>query len=367
MDKNEITGFEPDYLVRPGEMLASELEAHNMSQSELAKRTGLSEKHIVDILKGNNSVSITPHTAIKLQGVLGWSAEFWLNFEASYQATKARLAQDAQLVKDLSWLQRIPVNNMVKLGWLQRHRDKKQQLREVLDFFGIASVAQWSKIWPNVPVAYRQHQKFEIYPEAVSAWLRKGEIEAGSIECQPFDKSIFRQALTEVRSITRESNPEKFIPLLQQSCAKSGVAVVFVPNLPKVPVSGATRWINSDKAVIQLSLRYKIDDNLWFTFFHEAGHVLLHGKKELFFEGTDVVDGKKEEEANKFAERELLPRKSFRQFVEQSVFSKSAIRQFADEVGIAPGIVVGQLQHRELLPRSYCNDLKVRYRWSHDQ
>ncbi|VAW51008.1 Antitoxin HigA / unknown domain [hydrothermal vent metagenome] len=67
--------------------------------------------------------------------------------------------------------------------------------------------------------------------------------------------------------------------------------------------SGATRWISANKVVIQISLRYKTDDHLWFIFFHEAGHILLHGKKELFLEGTNGLDEKKENEANVFAEK----------------------------------------------------------------
>jgi addiction module HigA family antidote len=366
MDNAAINHYTPDYTVTPGEVLGYELELRNMSRTELAKRTGLSEKHIIAILKGKGTIIITPETAIKLERALGMPVEYWLNLEAHYQETRARLAEEAQLEKDLGWLKRIPVNAMAKMGWLQKHKDQKQQLDEVLRFFGIASVEQWDDIWPNVDVAYRQHNKHEIFPEAVSAWLRKGELEAATIRCEPFDKTAFRKALDDTRALTAEADPAHFVPALQQRCAQAGVAVVFVPCLPKTGVSGATRWVSPDKAIIQLSLRYKTNDHLWFTFFHEAGHILLHGKKELFIEGANGMDGEKEEQANIFAEQELLPRKAFNTFTTQAPFSKAAICQFAQEVGIAPGIVVGQLQHKGLLPQTHCNDLKVTYKWSHE-
>jgi len=366
MDNLAIDQYTPDYTVTPGEVLEYELELRNMSRTELAKRTGLSEKHIIAILKGKGTTIITPETAIKLERALGMPVEYWLNLEAHYQETRARLAEEAQLEKDLGWLKRIPVNAMTKMGWLQKHRDSKQQLDEVLRFFGIASVEQWDDIWPNVAVAYRQHNKHEIFPEAVSAWLRKGELEAAAIRCQPFDKAAFRQTLDDIRALTAETDPTYFIPALQQRCAQAGVAVVFVPCLPKTGVSGATRWLNPDKAIIQLSLRYKTNDHLWFTFFHEAGHILLHGKKELFIEGANGMDDEKETQANVFAEQELLPRKAFTAFAAQSPFSKVAIQRFAKEIGIAPGIVVGQLQHKGLLPATHCNDLKVTYKWSYE-
>jgi len=366
MDSTAINHYAPDYTVTPGEVLAYELEQRNISRTELAKRTGLSEKHIIAILKGKGTIIITPETAIKFERALGMPVDYWLNLEAHYQETRARLAEEAQLEKDLGWLKRIPVSTMAKLGWLQKHKDPKQQLNEVLRFFGIASVEQWDDIWPNVAVAYRQHNKREIFSEAVSAWLRQGELEAASMVCQPFDKAAFRAALNDIRTLTAETNPAQFVPALQRRCAKAGVAVVFVPCLPKTGVSGATRWVNPDKAIIQLSLRYKTNDHLWFTFFHEAGHILLHGKKELFIESQNGMNDEKETRANAFAEQELIPKKAFNAFSTQSPFSKSAILQFAWELGIAPGIVVGQLQHKGLLPRTHCNDLKVTYNWNHE-
>lgn len=356
--KNE---YQPDYVVFPGEVLAYELELREMSQKELANRTGLTPKHIVSLVKGKSA--LTSETAIKLERAIGMPADYWLNLESQYQETQARIAEEDKLESDLDWLKRIPVNQMSKLGWIKKLKDKKEQLVEVLRFFGIASVNQWDDIWPALKVAYRQHNTHEVYPEAVSAWLRQGEIEAATIKCQPFDRANFRAALDEIRGLTTEL-PDIFVPAVQSICAAAGVAVTFVPALPKTCVSGATRWLNSNKAVIQLSLRYKTDDHLWFTFFHEAGHILLHGKKELFLEGANGLDAEKENEANDFAENELLPKKHLKEFISNSAFSKNAIKEFAESLGVSPGIIVGNLQHKGILKRSYCNDLKRRFQWA---
>lgn len=359
--------YQPDYAVTPGEVLEYELELRQMSKAELAKRTGLTEKHVNSIVKAKGKSAITPETAIKLERALGMPVEYWLNLEAHYQETQARIAEESKLERDLDWLKRIPVNKMANLGWLAKHTNKKDQLVEVLRFFGIASVEQWGDMWPRLAVAYRQHNKQEIHPEAVSAWLRQGELEAAKIDCAPFDRAAFRQALDEVRRFTAIADPAQFIPAMQASCAAAGVAVVFVPALPKTGVSGATQWLNPQKAIIQLSLRYRANDHLWFTFFHEAGHILLHGKKELFIEGTNGMDEAKEQEANQFAEQELIPRRAFAEFAKQAPFRKADIVHFAQAIGLAPGVVVGQLQHKGLLPITHCNDLKVRYQWTHER
>jgi HTH-type transcriptional regulator / antitoxin HigA len=361
----------PDYAVPPGDVLEYELELRRMPKSELARRTGLTEKHINAIVKSKGKSSITPETAIKLERALGMPADYWLNLEANYQEASARLAEEDDLEAGLDWLRRVPVAAMAKLGWLRQHRDEKAQLVEVLRFFGIAGVGQWEQMWPRLAVAYRQHAKQEICNIAVSAWLRQGELQAERIDCAPYDKAAFRAALDAVRALTAEPDPDRFVPALQARCAAAGVAVVFVPALPKTGVSGATRWLHPEKAIIQLSLRYRSNDHLWFTFFHEAGHILLHGKKALLLEAADAtgvngMDADKEAEANAFAEQELIPRSALKAFTARAIFSKAAIRDFARAHGIAPGIVVGQLQHKGLLPPCHCNDLKVRYQWTDD-
>ncbi len=355
--------FQPDYAVSPGEILDYELELRGMTRQELARRTGITPKHIISILKANST--ITPETAIKLERALGMPVDYWLNLESHYQEILARLAEEEELERDLDWLTHIPVNAMAKFGWLNKSRDKKEQLIDVLRFFGIANISQWDDMWPNLNVAYRQNQTHEVFPEAVSAWLRQGELEASKITCASYNKLKFREALDEIRALTTKGH-DQFIPAMQELCAMGGVAVVFVPALPKTGVSGATRWLNKDKAIIQLSLRYKTDDHLWFTFFHEAGHIILHGKKELFLEGTNGLDQEKENEADKFAESELIPPKYFAKFIARSDFSKNSIRAFAKAIGIAPGVVVGQLQHKKLLDIKYCNGLKQRFKWAHE-
>lgn len=359
-DKNE---FKPNYAISPGEILADELEIRLMSQKELSKRTGITEKHIISILKAKSA--ITPETAIKFERAIGMPADYWLNLESHYQETKARLAEEEKLQAHLDWVKRFPFNEMAKLGWLPKKTAAKDKLVELLQFLGIASVDQWQEMWPKVSVAYRQNNSHDVFPEAISAWLRQGEIEASKIECVPYDKARFRKALDTIRDLT-EADPEIFVPAMQKACAEAGVAVVFVPSLPKTGISGATRWVHSNKAIIQLSLRYRTNDHFWFTFFHEAGHILLHGKKELFLECQNGLDDEKEQEANHFAQNELIPAKAMKNFIIGGYFTKDAIKAFAKNVGIAPGIIVGQLQHRDLIKYQTHNDLKRTFKWAHE-
>jgi len=364
MVKVQKNKFLPDYLVTPGEILEDYLENINMTQKDLADRTGLAVKTINEIIKGK--APITPETALKFERSLGRPANFWNSLELKYQEDKVRLLEQQKLEASLEWLKKFPVKDMCKMGWIAKSNDKCELLDEILRFFGIASPGQWPKVWGNRQTLYRQTQKFHIVAESVAVWLRKGEIEAHKIPCAPFDKKLFKEALQKVRGLTKEKTPKTFIPKLVELCAAAGVAVVFVPELPGTRVSGATQWI-VDKAIIQLSLRYKTNDHLWFTFFHEAGHILLHGRKEVFIEENKCSE-EKEVEANAFAQKILIPPSGWHFFMAKIGRKPllAEIKQFAEKIDIAPGIVVGRLQREEIIAYNVGNRLKVSYRWAAD-
>jgi hypothetical protein len=204
----------------------------------------------------------------------------------------------------------------------------------------------------------------------VASWLRQGEIEAQKYECKSYNAASFKASLNEIRALTLES-PDVFEPRMKTLCSDAGVAVVFIPELPGTHVYGATRWLNSAKALMQLSLRGKSDDHLWFTFYHEAGHILLHGKRDVFIEAEDSRSGKatiieKEAQADQFAQDSLIPSGEYEVFKQNGRFSLSAIKKFAIKLGLAPGIVVGRLQHDGLIPYSQGNSLKKRFGFSED-
>lgn len=358
MSKDVKNQFKPDYAVPPGETLLETLEAMGMSQVELAERTGRPKKTINEIIKGK--VAITPETALQFERVLGVPASFWNNLERNYQETLARINEQKSLQRQIEWLKKIPLNALIKMGWVKKYSDKVQQLQEVLNFFGVASPDQWEKRWQGAQVSYHKSAVFQSDPYAIASWLRMGELIAQKIECKPFDSSKFKSSLHEIRKLTIQS-PEVFQSEVVRLCAESGVAGAFVPELPRIRACGATWWMNPAKAVIQLSLRYKRDDQLWFSFFHEAGHIFLHGKKEVFIE--DDSSNSKEDEADKFASDILIPPKKYEQFIQSGRYSKAAIQKFASELGIAPGIVAGRLQHDDKLHHSHCNDLKKRFEW----
>lgn len=356
MAKRKTTGFVPNYASPPGDTIAEILETKGMSQTDLALRLGMSPKTINEIIKGK--APITSETAIKLEHVLGAPASFWNTREQQYREILARQANTDKLADQISWLDKIPVKDLIKRKAIPDSKDRATLVQYCLRFFGVASEEQWNEVWQVVPVSYRKAKKLDSDLGSLAAWLRLGELQAQAINCEKYDVKRFRQNLATIRSLTVEP-PEVFEPRLKRLCAESGVALVLVSELPKTRASGAIRWMNPYKAIIQLSLRYKSDDQFWFTFFHEAGHVILHSSKEIFLEGIDHKSDK-ETEADDFAANFLIPPAEYRRLMAQGFSSKAAIKTFAESICIAPGIVVGRLQYDGLLPMSHCNDLKRR-------
>ncbi len=87
-----------------------------------------------------------------------------------------------------------------------------------------------------------------------------------------------------------------------------GVAAIVVREFPKIGANGVARWLAPTKALIQLNLRYRWADIFWFTFFHEAAHVLMHETRRVFveIEGNPRRNPQKSE-ANRVAEELLIP------------------------------------------------------------
>jgi HTH-type transcriptional regulator / antitoxin HigA len=366
MTYDSLSDFAPDWLVTPGDTISELLEERGWTKAELALRTGFTPKHINQLLKGE--ASITQETAIKLEKVLGSTVRFWLGLEAQYREQLAKKADAVSLAGDVDWLKELPLRDMIKFGWLRKTQDAAQQVHECLRYFAVSSVAAWRLQYQQPVAAYRAAPELTRTPEAVSVWLRQGERLADAIRCDDYSKSSFEAALAEVRTLTCEPEPDIFLPRLQQLCSKAGVAVVLAPAPTGCPVSGATKWLSPSKALIILSLRGKSDDKLWFTFFHEAGHLLKHGKSLTFLDilGQDGLNPSEEAEADAFARDFLLPPTDYNAFLNQRPFSASSIRHFAKTQNVAPGIVVGRLQFDKRLPWTHHSNLKAKYRWPHE-
>lgn len=349
-------------IIAPGETLRDTLDALGMSQRDVADRTGLSTKTVNQIVQG--VAPITHETALKLERATGVPARMWNNLEVEYREQLARARQDELLAEQVDWVDELPLKALRDAGIVTKtKRDRLGVLKEFVSFFGVIDRETYEQAWSRPVAAFRQSPKLKSDPVAVAAWLRKGEIEAASIKCDAYDEEAFEQAIRDARSLITEE-PETWAPLIIRSYAEAGVALVLLPEVRGARAFGASRWLTPHKAVVQLSLRQRWEDQFWFSLFHESCHVLRHPKKHGFVSDGDPED-RFESEANEFAARVLIPREFEPRL--RCISTVAEVPPFAREVGVPPGIAVGRLQRLGTFHYSVGNDLRRRLEFTGDE
>jgi HTH-type transcriptional regulator/antitoxin HigA len=358
-----------DLAIPPGEYLEEVIDELGMNKDELARRMLRPASKLSPIFKGEKT--ITPDTALQLEMVVGVPAHVWLGLESEYRLTLARQQSDAeqQRLKSESGLVRAYCYpQLIKAGAVAKTTKPIEKVRELQKFFGVASLLAIPSVRMYEPAfrqgASRSHRRS---PEAVAAWLRLAEHCAARIDTEAFNRARLQGGFGAIRAMTSRE-PEAFLPELSAVLEDAGVALVLLPHFPGTRVHGATFRIGRDRAVLAMTIRGAWADIFWFSLFHELGHILLHDKRDVIIENDDAASSRtaREAEANAFARDALIPPGEYARLVTRGDFMPQAICAFAAENGIAPGIVVGRLQHDEHLRHEWHNDLRVRYTWAED-
>ncbi len=347
--------------IPPGETIKDQLEIREMHQNEFAERMGMSTKHISQLINGK--VPLTHQTSLKLENVLGMPARFWNNLEALYQEDLARIEQETELEEEMEIVSLIPFNEMAKKGWIRATRIASEKVDELRKYFEVASLKHLVNIH-KLEAVFRKLDHGKASEYALSSWLQKGNLEARSIQTEPFNKGKLKSMLPELRALMNE-NPEVFQEQLTTLLSSCGIALVFLPHLKGTYAHGATIWPTKNKAIVLISLRGKDADRVWFSLFHEIGHLILHKKEDIFihYDKAELQD-ELEVEADEFSSNLLIPIEEYQEFVLEEEFSTYAVQQFAKKISVPSGIVVGRLQHDERIPYTHLNMLKSKYVWA---
>ncbi|HPW36825.1 MAG TPA: HigA family addiction module antitoxin [Syntrophorhabdus sp.] len=345
----KLNQYFPDTVTHPGVTLDEKLSEMRMSQKEFALRSGKPEKTISQVISGQSS--ITPDMAVVFEKVLGIPASFWMKRQQLFDEAIARQKAKENVASSIGWAKRFPYNEMAKKGWIEASREIEERTEKLLNFFGISSAQSWERLYMEQErmASYRISLKHTSEPEAISAWLRQGDLDAKKLPASPYIPKKFRSSLKNIRTLMVQQ-PDNFFIRLQDICLSTGVKLVYTPCLPHAPVNGCTRWLG-DNPLIQLSGRHKRNDVFWFTFFHEAGHILMHGKKAVFMEmeATYEHDPEKELEADKFAIDNTLTEEEEQEIIESLPLTPKEIVVLSKKFNTHPAIIVGRLAHKGYL------------------
>lgn len=345
-----------DHAPAPGATLRRLLETHGMSQRDLARRTGLTPKHVNQILAG--TVPLSAEVAERLSPVTGVPALTWNRLEADHRTVQMRGQRQRDLQSEHAWVSSLPVRELVKRGELPPEpADQSSRALQLLAYFGVASPAAWRELWLRPNAALRQSTAFEADRGAVATWIRQGENKARAIQLAPFDAAGLRDLLPDLRPLTR-LDPHRALLRAGEALASVGVALIFQPEFAGSRLNGATGWVGPGRPFILLSGRGKRPDIIYFTLFHEIGHLLKHGRKETFVTDADVTGAHadpRENEADEFARDTLLP-PPFDEALRR-VTAPQQLKLLAEQAGVGDAVVAGRLcrEHPSTWPYARAN------------
>ena len=336
--------FSPDWAVHPGRMILRELEAGGFSQADIAARANLSAKHLNQVIKGH--VPLTPDVAISLERVLGASADTWLRMEATWQAHRARETASVSFASLATWVRKFPTSVLRSRRITDTSMSLAEQADSLLRLFQVADEKAFDRVWLSPQASYKRSQKFEIDPYATALWLRLTELEAERLlpTASEYDVSALKATAHQLPALTRLPIREGF-RRAQELLAGAGVLLVFVPELDKTRITGASRWLHATHPVIALTGRHKFLDVFWFALFHEMGHVLLHPKRATYLDvekerGVDDNHDQLETAANKYAESLLMQDENRAELL--GVEDGQELIALADRLSLAPSVLAGQ-------------------------
>jgi HTH-type transcriptional regulator/antitoxin HigA len=324
----------------PGDLLREELEAGRLTQAELALRTGMSTKHVNQLMTGTATVS--PKVAWILERALGVDADLVLALDARYQAHKVRLTSMADLESLVPWALKFPLRELRRLGHL-RDEHGVGLVAQLLGFFGVSNKDSFDNIYGAV-VGFRRSQHNTVDELATATWLRLAELQVRRHPLADFDIHRVRKTIPRLLEFTNYDDDECFL-LARQELTSCGVALAFVPDLSGSRACGATKWLPTGHPLVVITDRFKKSDSTWYSLFHELGHVALHPKRitivSLGDDGDDA-DGY-EAEANEFAARLIVPTALVPEL--ETAGSLDDIAAIAEQVPAHFSLVAGQWAH----------------------
>jgi HTH-type transcriptional regulator/antitoxin HigA len=330
--------FDPDWSLHPGEALRELLRDRGIRQSELASRTGLTAKHINQLVKLN--IGISGDVAVRLERALGMPARYWTQLDADHAAYVSRVEARKQLPELSAWAKGFDTLTLRRHGIVAAGDDDETIVEKLLQFFGVAGIEPFEETWLRPRVSFRRSQAFTVAEQNTALWLRLVDRCASRAATNVFSPSKARKASRSLPALTT-------LPILDgmlaatRLLADAGVTVVFVRQVPKTRVSGATWWMDADHPSIGLTERHKREDMLWFSLLHELAHLLLHPKRVTFLDLDDdkVEADSAEQEADSFARGALIPPGGVEKIAAATTREELAV--LAASFGIGVSIVAG--------------------------
>jgi HTH-type transcriptional regulator/antitoxin HigA len=353
-------GLSLELIIHPGETLKEVLEDRHMTQKELSVRTGVTEAHVSQLIKGQKNISVS--YAKKLSYALDIPASFWINLQSNYDKEKDDFEEVNNILQEeLDLLQKLKdiIDYAKKLGFLPENSyDSKLviNLRQLLNISNLLSIPDLAELG-----SYRLAKGVNIDPFVMFTWLRLSDlVSKGQRASNSLDVGKIVEVIPEIKRLMFKDY-KTIVAELQESLLECGVVFSVVESFRGAPVQGVIKKNNDGTINLTMTNRYKFADIFWFTFFHEIGHI-INGDVDDRLIDYENVETEKETKANEFSAEILIPSKFYEAFIQKRDFSSSSIERAARELEIPTFILIGRLQRDRYLQHYEYSDQKIRYK-----
>jgi HTH-type transcriptional regulator/antitoxin HigA len=353
----------------PGEFIQEELEARGWTQADLAYIMGRPPRLVNEVVTGKRGV--TPQTAKELGDAFGTGAQFWLNLESSYRLFKLSQSGEGngRVSRRAKLLSKAPINQIVRRNWIEGSNSLDVLESNVCEFLEIPTIEHTPTFQDH---AARKSGSYGEITSGQLAWLFRAKHLAKAMDVSPFNRSQMSRVIDVVLSHAGNTEEVRYVPSVLND---AGIRFLVLEALPGTRIDGACFWLDQYSPVVALSLRYDRIDYFWHTLMHELGHIKRGDGIRNQFTALDVdlvgnkpvqVERKPKHEiaADALAVNWLVPQDKLESFIRRTRprFSKAGIRRFAESNTVHPGIVVGQLQHRNEIAYSANREVLAKVR-----
>jgi HTH-type transcriptional regulator/antitoxin HigA len=338
----------PEEITNPGLAIQKELDSRGWTQTDLAQILGVHQSVVSALVTGKRPISL--EIARDLAAVFRTELEYWLKLETDFRLFTAGPV-DSGIARRARLFEAAPVKEMIKRRWIQATTEVELLEKQVLAFYGVSSFDEISA----PPHAARKSSSYTETSSPERAWMQRARVVARMVSARKFSDERLDQAVSEFKNVMLHPESVRHIPKM---LAEAGVRFVVVEPLPKTRIDGVCLWLDKSSPIVALSLRIDQIDSVWFTLLHEVRHV----KNRDGLVGPAVVDSdligenavpsdqkpEAEQDADRFAANTLVSAADLENFIARvkPLYSRTKIQGFASRMGVHPGVVVGQLQHR---------------------
>lgn len=360
--EQKMNGLSRDLIIHPGETLYEILEDREMTQKELAVRSGVTEKHVSTIIKGLKPISVA--YAKKLEYALGIDASFWINLQANYDKELLEFEEVNNIspneIKILKNLKSI-IEYLINIKLMNSDNNEAVKVLDLRRILGVSNLTSISSITYNAAYRAQVASKADIY--VLFAWQMICDILTENIQLSDgLDTNKLKDKIPDIKQLMF-ARADVIQKELKEIFAECGIAFKIVRHFTGAPVQGFIKGNEQGRTILCMTIRGGFADRFWFTLFHEIAHVLNGDAKQKFID-FDSAENEIEERANKFARNTLLSPIEYKKFLQHNDFSLRATKDFAERQGVRPFVVIGRLQNECKLEWGKYSYEMVTYRWA---